>query len=148
MYRRILLCLLVVMALASGSASRAGTAGVLTGTGFSEFSECSPDSLQVAINGAEVGPDNWVFDVAAVNSEPTCGLFPAITVPFVGSWTPAGGCVPAVVMDQVIGPLNLCLTSPTANGPMTVYNFSVCEMPSPCGSLENPDTLEVLVVVA
>jgi hypothetical protein len=147
MVRKMMLSLLVVLALGAGSA-HAGTAGVLTGSGFSEFSECAPDSLQIVINGVEAGPNNWVFDVAAVNNEVTCGDFPAITVPFTGTWTPAGGCVAAIVMDQIIGPLNLCLTSPVANGEMTVYNFSVCEEPVPCGDPHNPDTVEVLVADA
>lgn len=146
MKRMIVAVALAAAVLSAVVPGRAATLGALAGTGTSEFSECAPDSLQVSIQGTEVVTGEWTFTAHAVNTDPGCE-FPAIAVAFRGPWTPAGGCVPMIVTDALLGESNLCLTNPTPNGPMTDYEFAVCDR-NPCEGPEIPDIVTVLVTQA
>ena len=138
---------LVLSVVALGGAApgwASGTLGALAGTGTSEFSECAQDSLQLSIQGSEVATGDWTFTVHAVSMDPTC-QFPAIAVAAQGEWTPAGGCVPLIVVTVLLGDSSLCLTNPQPNGPLTDYEFAVCEN-VPCSQPGIPDRVSVLVL--
>lgn len=135
-----LCCLLPI----TGSA-RASTAGVVVGTATEQFSECSPGHLSVALSGQQVVPGTWSFEIAVLNTEPTCTI-PAFGMPFVGEWSSAGGCVPIVAVDLVLGPFWLCLTNPVPLDENFVeYDFDICDQPPPCGV---PNKAQVLVLEA
>ncbi|HEX9695060.1 MAG TPA: hypothetical protein VGB64_01950 [Actinomycetota bacterium] len=140
----VLLATVAIAAPVHGNA--AATLGALAGTGVSEFGECVPDSLQVTIQGTEVATGEWTFSAHAVNTDPLC-QFPAIAVTFRGEWTPAGGCVPMIVTNAVIGDSFLCLTDPRPSGPLTDYDFTICDR-DPCDRPEIPDFVSVFVTEA